>query len=465
MRNSPECVKAARITAGAAGNVAFNTFVSPGDAIIAPVLNIKNTAPPDGRRPQANLLVGAACGLLLVGHVQALGLGGVSGQAVIGQPLRIEIPLLGTEGGLPAADCFRIRAPSVEMEQAYVLKGGRVEVVGERGRARLVVTAAPVREPIVEFAVNVACGFDLTKDYLLLSSVPAKPAEAVSPPLAVPAAAVPAVAAIQPAAAPAKSAAPAAPAAAPSAGSLRVTAETTFEALAQRNYPLQPKAREKYARMMRAANPGVGDAIAAGTELRVPAGLPVRREGPYRPEAVAPKPAVAIVAAEAPRPPAKPAKAAPAKDVLRLGVAPERTNAELLAEAERLTGVLIEQARMEDEIAENLTRLETAFKDLQQQYVAVEDRLARIEAERQAEKAAQSQSFGFVGLLAAVLAGGALGGAGLHFYNRRRRLPDPAAERFDAPTVAAYLGPEEAPKIQMPKPKPETASLSFTGDK
>ena len=424
------------------------------------MLNIKNTAPPDGRRSQARLLVAAACGLLLAGHVQALGLGGVSGQAVIGQPLRVEIPLLGTESGLPAADCFRIRAPSVEMEQAYVLKGARVEVVGERGRARLVVTAAAVREPIVEFAVNVACGFDLTKDYLLLSSVPAKPVEAVSPPVAAPAPAPAAVVAAP--AAPAKSAAPAA---APSTGGLRVTAETTFEALAQRNYPLQPKAREKYARMMRAANPSVGDAIAAGTELRVPAGLPVRREGAYRPDAAAPKPAVAAAAAEAPRPPAKPAKAAPAKDVLRLGVAPERSNAELLAEAERLTGVLVEQARMEDEIAENLTRLETAFKDLQQQYLAVEDRLVRIEAERQAEKAAKSQSFGFAGLLAAVLAGGALGGAGLHFYNRRRRLPDPATERFDAPTVAAYLGPEEAPKIVMPKPKSERASLSFTADK
>lgn len=431
--------------------------------------NPKKTASPDGRRHRLKTFALAACGLTLAGPALALGLGSASGQAVIGQPLRVEIPLLGVDGGLPAADCFRIRAPQVTMDPAYVLKGARTEVVGGRGQARLVVTAPALREPVVEFAVSVACGIDLTKEYLLLSSLPAKADAPVAPPVA--------VAATAPAAVPAPARAPvlvapqaptpvaAAPAsAAPSAGTLRIDAETTFEALAQRNYPLQPKAREKYARMMRAANPGVGGVVAAGTELLIPAGLPVRRTGPYRPEAAAPKP----VAAEAVALPVatRPAKGAGSKDVLKLGVAPERSNAELLEEAERLTGILLEQARMEDEIAANLTRLEASFNDLKQQYQATEARLARLEAERQAEKAAAKSQVGMVELLAAVLLGGALGGAGLHFHNRRRR-PDAAADRFDATTVAAYLGPEPAPKVELPKPKPkpEKASLSFIGDK
>ena len=447
----------------------FLRLSSVDDAIIAPVQNNDKTASPDGRRHQIKTFALATCGLMLAGPAFALGLGSASGQVVIGQPLRIEIPLLGVDAGPPAADCFRIRAPQVTMDPAYVLKGGRTEVVSGRGQARLVVTAPAVREPVVEFAVNVACGIDLTKEYLLLSSLPAKAETAVAPPVV--AAAATSVAPPAPArapvlvapAAPRPAAAPSA-AGAPAAGTLRIDAETTFEALAQRNYPLQPKAREKYARMMREANPGIGGVIAAGTELLIPAGLPVKRTGPYRPEAATPKlaaePAVALPAAT------KPAKGAGSKDVLKLGVAPERSNAELLEEAERLTGILLEQARMEDEIAGNLTRLEASFNDLKQQYQATEARLARLEAERQAEKAAAKSQLGIVELVAAVLVGGALGGAGLHLHNRRRRS-DADNDRFDATTVAAYLGPEPAPTVELPKPKakPEKASLSFTGDK
>lgn len=447
----------------------FLRLSSGDDAIIAPVQNNDKTASPNGRRHQFKTFALATCGLMLAGPAFALGLGSASGQAVIGQPLRLEIALLGVDGSLPAADCFRIRTPQVTMDPAYVLKGGRTEVVGGRGQARLVVTAPAVREPVVEFAVTVACGIDLTKEYLLLSSLPAKTETAVAPPVATAATAsaappAPARAPVLVApAAPRPVAAPSAPGA-PAAGTLRIDAETTFEALAQRNYPQQPKAREKYARMMREANPGVGGVIAAGTELLIPAGLPVKRTGPYRPEAATPKlavePAVALPAAT------KPAKGAGSKDVLKLGVAPERSNAELLEEAERLTGILLEQARMEDEIAANLTRLEASFNDLKQQYQATEARLARLEAERQAEKAAAKSQLGIVELVAAVLVGGALGGAGLHFHNRRRRL-DADDDRFDATTVAAYLGPEPAPKVELPKPKskPEKASLSFIGDK
>ncbi len=415
--------------------------------------NPKKTASPNGRRRLPPTFALATCGLLLATQAFALGLGSVSGQAVIGQPLRVEIPLLGADGGVPAAECFRVGAPQIVMDPAYVPKGARVEVAGERARPRLIVTAPMVREPVVEFAVTAGCGVDLTKEYLLLSSLPAKAEAPVAAPAVAPA----------PVAAP-QAAKPATAASARPAGALRVDAETSFEALAQRNYPLQPKAREKYVRMMRAANPGIGDVIAAGSDLMIPAGVPVRREGPYRPEAAAAKPAPASPPPVALPAAAKPAKSA-GKDVLKLGVAPERTNAELLEEAERLTGILLEQARMEDEMASNLTRIEAAFNVLKQHYEATEARLTRIEAERAAEKAAAKSQTGLVELMLAVLAGGALGGAGLHLYNRRRPAAKAANDRFDVKTVAAYLGPEPAPKVAVPKPKPERASLSFTGDK
>lgn len=395
------------------------------------------TAAPQGRRYSGWIVAGmAVVALATSGRALAIGLGNVSGEAVLGQPLRVEIPLLGVAGERPAAECFRVRPPQTATEPGYAPKSARVAVVGERGSARLVVsTAAPVREPVVEFGIAVACGFDLTRDYLLLSSPPAR----------VPAIVVPAPVPVSPPVAAASSQPKAPPAVAGT--SLRIAGDTTLVELARRNYPLQPKAREKYVRMMRDANPelAVDGVVPAGAQLTVPPGLPLRRESRHRPRAEAAKPL------------------APARDVLRLGVAPERSPAELLAEAERLAAVLLQQQRMENELVDNLTRLEKAFADLKQHYVSVEERMVRIEAERVAEKAAaKSGSVGLLELLLAVLAGGALGGVGLHAYNRLRPLPDPATQAYDAPTVAAYLG--SVPEVVgMSKRRPEKSSLTFTG--
>lgn len=394
----------------------------------------RQTAARHGRRYSSWIVAGfMVVALAAAGRVSAIGLGSASAEAVLGQPLRVEIPLLGVTGERPAAACFQVRPPQVATEPGYALRAARVEVVGERAGARLVVsTAAPLREPVVEFGIAVACGFDLTRDYLLLSS----------PPERLPPAAAAAPATVSPPVTAAPPQRPAAPAAA--AGTrLRVAADTTLVELARRHYPLQPKAREKYIRMMREANPELVDGVVpADVQLAVPPGLPLRRESRYRPRAEAAKPA--------------------ARDVLRLGVAPERSPAELLAEAERLAGVLLQQQRMENELVDNLARLEKAFTDLKQHYVSVEERMARIEAERAAEKAAtKSGPVGLLELLLAVLAGGALGGLGLHSYNRRRPLPDSATQAYDAPTVAAYLG--SVPEVvDMPERRAEKSSLTFT---
>lgn len=426
-----------------------------------PALRRPGTASPYGRRFSAWLVAGlAAVGLATAGPALAIGLGNASGAVVLGQPLRIEIPLLGAIGELPASDCFHVRPAQVQTGAGYALKAARIEVVGAPGQARLLVsTTAPLREPVIEFGITVGCGFDLTKDYVLLGSPPVMAPVAAAPALPV----VPAAAVAAP------------PSKAPSAAttlepSSQVASDTTLAALAQRNYPLQPKAREKYVRMMRAANPELDAAtpIGAGTQLSIPAGLPLRRIGPYRPQAKAGTPAPAAVArptaADVVAPPR--IETLPARDVLRLGVAPSRSPAELLAEAERLAEVLVQQTQMQDEIAESLTRLEGTFNGLKQHYVSMEARLASIEAERLAEKAAaksRSQVNGLAELLLAVLAGGALGGLGLHAYKKRRQ-PAPVALSYDVPTLAAYFGSQPAkPAVdKMPSRAVEKSSLSFT---
>lgn len=431
-----------------------------------PALRRPGTASPYGRRFSAWLAVAsAALGLATAGPALAIGLGNASGAVVLGQPLRIEIPLLGAVGELPTSDCFRVRPAQVQTGAGYALKAARIEVVGAPGQARLLVsTVAPLREPVIEFGITVSCGFDLTKDYVLLGSPPV-----IAPVVAAPALPVVPVTAAAVAAPPSKAPSAATTTLEPSSP---VASDTTLAALAQRNYPLQPKAREKYVRMMREANPELDAAtpIGAGTQLSIPAGLPLRRIGPYRPEAKAATPAAAPAAVARPTvvdvvaPPR--IETLPAGDVLRLGVAPSRSPAELLAEAERLAEVLVQQTQMQDEIAESLTRLEGTFNGLKQHYVSMEARLASIEAERLAEKAAgksRSQVNGLAELLLAVLAGGALGGLGLHAYKRRRQ-PAPVALSYDVPTVAAYFGSQPAkPAVdKMPSRVVEKSSLSFT---
>lgn len=425
-------------------------------------------------------ILGLALATLTAGNTLALGLGEAVGQAVLGQPLHIEIPLFGSGATTPSPDCFRVRPPVADLGGDFALRNARIQVVGERGGSKLIVSSHTlIREPVVGFAITAGCGFELTKDYLLLAALPGDaPAGVVapsppspSPPLASAAAVVPSVApaklaqqaAVAPRLAPPAGPRPSSPVPAGTAENmLRIEADVTLEALAMQKYPAQPKAREKFVRMMTQANPGLPSndgTIAAGTELRLPPGLPQRRIGPYLGEAkpAPPQPAVESVPPPAPRA-EKPAR--PAKDRLVLGAAPESSPAKLLEETERLTALLAEQGKAQDALTENIAKLEGSYADLQRRYAQMEDRLNRIETERLAEKQAQNPaSFDFFELLVAVLAGGAIGGMLLHLYQRQQlrrngdaaaasSIPEPVPATSDlpwaAPVAAAAAGATEA---------------------
>ena len=405
----------------------------------------------------------AALGLLLTatGSALALGLGNVSGQPVLGQPLLIEIPLLGTDEGVPPLECFGIRPPSAEIESAFVLRSAQLQIQGERNHAKLIIaSASAVREPVIEFGLTVGCGFALSKDYLLL---PAEPSRIALPsqPIRLPAAAseespgkltdIPK---------PPRAVLPATA----TGNRLRIEGQATLTELAKQRYPLQPKAREKFMRMMAQANPDLLQAdgiIAAGSELQVPPGLPERRRGAYRPQFAAatdrplsqPAPPVSPQTGGAKRPAAASAK--PHHDLLVLGPPGQRNAAELLAEAERLTTILIEQTTAQNAAAEKITQLEETLSALKKNIIGLEHRLNAIEVERQAEKLAPKPvSLDFVELLLAVLAGGAIGGLTLHFYNRIRsrreqELKKPGAESADRESQRASMASSTMPKTQQ----------------
>lgn len=384
------------------------------------------------------IILSLALSALAAQGALALGLGNTTGQAILGAPLRIEIALIGSEAGVPAIDCFNLRPPQAAIASTYVLRNAQLQLRGEPGRASLVVSSSsPVQEPVLEFALAVGCGFGLSKDYLLLAEEPGRLAAPVLPTLQ-PAASVAEPAKVSPAQAKLPPATTPAP---PPGGSLlRVPAALTLAALARQNYPLQPKAREKFQRMMLSANRELENGeslIASGSELRVPPGLPVRRQGsrpPVPPRSQsATTDSVAAVSRQAPAANKPPGDIAGSRqDLLVVGAAAGRRQnpAELLAEAERLARILLEQTQAQDAVAEKIGKLDDTLAEIKKHYVEQTNRLNQIEAERRAEKLApKPASVDFVELLLAVLAGGLIGALSLYLFNRRQLQPGNDAVR------------------------------------
>lgn len=408
-----------------------------------------------------------AFSLAAANHAFAVGLGNAMGQAVLGSPLRVEIPLIGSDAGIPSIECFDVRPPQAEIASVYVLRNPTLEVVGVAGRASLLITTElPVQEPVIEFAVTVGCGFKLSKDYVLLAEEPGKRASVpITPvsPLARPTDAAKATSS-QSGSASTNQSVPAF-----NDEVLRITSALTLEALARQTYPLQPKAREKFTRMMLLANPGLRNAASAidsGTELKLPPGLPLRRHGTFPP---APKRVIAEASDPVTTSPGVTVNnptvvaAVPQRDLLLLGAAAERNRspAELLAEAERLATLLAEQNKTQDALVDQIGKLESTLTDVKKHYTELTDRLNRVESERAAEKrAAKPASLDFFELLAAVLAGGAIGALGMYGINRLRSRRAIGSSGSSRPAISL---PALKSKAAPPNESPAGPSTSAAG--
>lgn len=394
------------------------------------------------------LIVGVALSALMSGNAIALGLGNVVGQAVLGLPLRVEIALIGSDAGIPAVDCFSLRRPKSEISSNFVLRNAQFQIVEDGGRAMLVVTSAsPVQEPVLEFAIAVGCGFELAKDYLLLADEPVKLASATAASVQSPIAPrdSPNSAPMQ-----ARQVSPVPPSASVGGHQSYNGNTPTLSALARQKYPLQPKAREKFTRMMLLANPQLQSdesVIESVATLKTPPGLPLQRTGPPlsaprsgASEAKIPKPPVESPAVSTPTP----AAGAPKRDLLILGAPSEqkRNPSELLAEAERLAAILLEQNKTQDAIADQIGKLDNTLVELKKSFISVTDRLNRIEVERQQEKlAAKPASLDFLELVLAVLAGGLIGALSLYGFNRWQSRRSTSAEPASTSTSATAVRP------------------------
>lgn len=107
--------------------------------------------------------------LILSGRVFAVGLGDMRGQPVLGESIRLEVALLGTEKQRLDAACFRLVQPMSSDGLPWLKKA----TMAVRGRASPVLeirTEVPLREPIMQVALYLGCGHEISRDYILMAS-------------------------------------------------------------------------------------------------------------------------------------------------------------------------------------------------------------------------------------------------------------------------------------------------------
>ena len=145
--------------------------------------------------------------IALSGEAAAIGLGELRGKPALGDRPRFEVDLLGAGTGSLDSGCFQLKPPAGDgglpwLKQAtFSVRRGNPAVLEIR-------SATPLTDPVFAVAVNVSCGHDVVREYVVFASPPGSRVADESLPLRAPSA--------TPAKAPRRQVAAARPATAPS---------------------------------------------------------------------------------------------------------------------------------------------------------------------------------------------------------------------------------------------------------
>ncbi|MBI4998753.1 MAG: hypothetical protein HZC22_18005 [Rhodocyclales bacterium] len=374
---------------------------------------------------------------------QAIGLGKLAGEAIIGEGLQLEIPLTGSIDRPLGSECVSVRRSPDAVDPEYFPRDLVARIDSQTGAARIVLTSrAAMRQPLVEFRIFVSCGYNLVHDYVLMPAPRSESAPVV----------------VQPAAAPAVAAPPVAAGRRLPDGiagrNIVVARDTTLAQLARQHFP-GPLRQQRFMRWVAEANPQylagpqATQRIAAGTSLTIPATVPPRRPGDHQNSATPP--------------------AGKDRLVVGSGGSSARNLKQAVALIDQLTGMLEKQVAAQAAYSEKIQQLETVAGELGRQIKTLEAEAAKREArwqvERQAEKLAREQEAerAWWNLLAATLAGGMVGGGLLFALGRlfgRRQAGDDVIELHpDAAEAGAEPEPmpvAAAPAVKAPKAGPLT---------
>ena len=114
--------------------------------------------------------------LLLSGQAAAIGLGELRNQPVLGEAIRLEVGLLGVDKQRIDASCFRLVQHSADdlpslRRASFGIRHGADPVLEIRSEV-------PLREPVVQMTVQVGCGHEISRSYILMAS----PVREIAPP-------------------------------------------------------------------------------------------------------------------------------------------------------------------------------------------------------------------------------------------------------------------------------------------
>ncbi len=117
-------------------------------------------------RPYLPLLL-----LSLSGGVQAIGFGELKGNPILGESLRLEVEILGVENRPLESGCFHLIQPGDEAGLPWLrraslnLRPGTPVVLEIR-------SSAAVREPAFQLALEIRCGFETRREFVVIASPP-----------------------------------------------------------------------------------------------------------------------------------------------------------------------------------------------------------------------------------------------------------------------------------------------------
>ena len=110
------------------------------------------------------------------GSAWSLGLGEMHGEAFLGQPLSVTVDLIGVDRQSLDASCFRLVPPSGGGDIPW-LKRASFDIRRSALPVVEIRSSAPLREPVLQIALQVTCGLEVSREYVLLAS-PAKESDA-----------------------------------------------------------------------------------------------------------------------------------------------------------------------------------------------------------------------------------------------------------------------------------------------
>lgn len=109
--------------------------------------------------------------LVAGGNVFALGLGELRGQTDLGDKLRLEVDVSGEGAAGLDASCFRLVSP-VSSGDIPWLKKATLNLRKGTPPVLEIRSESPLREPILQLAVKIGCGHEISREYMLLASPP-----------------------------------------------------------------------------------------------------------------------------------------------------------------------------------------------------------------------------------------------------------------------------------------------------